>query len=69
MAEKSRYATKRESGRMMYGPGCCAHKLVITGERRAQMARLCKERDDAAKRSHDEKMQRRLVTPQREFYG
>lgn len=28
MAHKSKYAEKRESGRMMYGPGCCAHKVT-----------------------------------------
>ena len=68
--EKSRYATKRESGRMMYGPGCCAHNLVITAERRAQMSRMCKERDDTAKRAHEQKMARRLtIGDQREFYG
>lgn len=24
---KSRYAVKRASGKMMYGPGCCGHSL------------------------------------------
>lgn len=25
---KSRYATKRDQGQQMYGPGCCAHKVT-----------------------------------------
>lgn len=27
MQGESKYATKFKSGKMMYGPGCCAHKL------------------------------------------
>ncbi len=27
-ANRSHYAEKRESGKMMYGPGCCANKLT-----------------------------------------
>ena len=37
MAQKSKYATKRESGKMMYGPGCCGHK--ISDEKIAAMKR------------------------------
>lgn len=25
--KKSKYATKKERGNMMYGPGCCAHGI------------------------------------------
>lgn len=25
---KSKYAAKKESGRQMYGPGCCAHRIT-----------------------------------------
>lgn len=27
--QKSKYATKRDSGKQMYGPGCCGHKLTL----------------------------------------
>lgn len=26
----SRYSAKRNSGRQMYGPGCCAHRVTAT---------------------------------------
>lgn len=25
---KSKYAQKRDGGQQMYGPGCCAHKIM-----------------------------------------
>lgn len=28
---RSRYAEKLSSGRMMYGPGCCAHTTRVKG--------------------------------------
>lgn len=27
--KKSRYAEKKESGKQMYGPGCCAHSITM----------------------------------------
>lgn len=42
---KSKYAQKRESGKMMYGPGCCAHKTVITQEIRDKWRAKRDERD------------------------
>lgn len=26
---KSRYAEKRDGGKQMYGPGCCAHRITV----------------------------------------
>lgn len=30
VAHKSKYAAKKESGRQMYGPGCCAHSVTAS---------------------------------------
>lgn len=27
--KKSKYATKRDGGKQMYGPGCCGHKYTM----------------------------------------
>jgi hypothetical protein len=35
---KSKYAAKRASGNMMYGPGCCGHSYAITAEDRRKWA-------------------------------
>lgn len=40
MAKKSKYAAKRASGQMMYGPGCCAHDRVITEADRIRFAAM-----------------------------
>lgn len=29
---KSKYDAKVKSGRQMYGPGCCAHRVKVTSE-------------------------------------
>lgn len=34
--QESKYAKKRNSGKMMYGPGCCAHTI---GEKQIRDAR------------------------------
>lgn len=37
---ESKYAKKRASGRQMYGPGCCTHKVTSAQvERAAEAAR------------------------------
>lgn len=49
---KSRYATKRDSGQMMYGPGCCAHTVTdaqIAAAKRNARERL--EREEKAARA------------------
>lgn len=43
--KKSKYATKRASGNMMYGPGCCAHDRVITPADRERFAELRRENE------------------------
>lgn len=50
MANKSRYQTKRESGKMLYGPGCCAHTVTVAqveAAKRAAEKRHRVERFDA----------------------
>lgn len=42
---KSRYAEKRQSGRMMYGPGCCGHS-VTPAQLMANRRRVAKERGE-----------------------
>ncbi len=42
---RSHYAQKLESGQMMYGPGCCAHSVVITEADRREMRRLREAND------------------------
>lgn len=44
MANRSRYAEKRDSGQMMYGPGCCAHTITDS--------QIAKAKADAEKRGH-----------------
>lgn len=40
MSQQSHYATKRETSKMMYGPGCCANKMpdgqLASGKARRQ---------------------------------
>lgn len=45
---RSSYGQKRASGNMMYGPGCCAHK--VTPERIAAAKREAHERGHFAAR-------------------
>lgn len=52
-AGKSKYAAKKESGQQMYGPGCCANSLHITGEHRARWAQACRERDYGRRDHHE----------------
>lgn len=42
--KKSKYAKKRDSGKQMYGPGCCGHKLT--------MAQLDKHRAEVRESRH-----------------
>jgi hypothetical protein len=35
-SQESKYAKKRTSNKMMYGPGCCAHTVTDTDVRRAK---------------------------------
>lgn len=49
MKKKSKYAEKRESGNMMYGPGCCAHTVQITDAVRERMHKRKKEIEREAK--------------------
>lgn len=41
MKKKSKYAAKRESGKMMYGPGCCGNSIPMEKirENRAKVKR------------------------------
>lgn len=34
--KKSRYATKRDSGKQVYGPGCCAHSVSASAIERCK---------------------------------
>lgn len=46
----SHYARKRASGKMMYGPGCCAHSITdeqLARSREAAEKRRRRERFDA----------------------
>lgn len=36
MKKKSKYAAKRDSGRMMYGPGCCGNSIPMEKIREAR---------------------------------
>lgn len=46
MSQQSKYATKRESGKMMYGPGCCANKMS-DGQLASAKARRAQEWKDS----------------------
>jgi hypothetical protein len=43
---QSKYAAKVKAGNMMYGPGCCAHKLKLSIERIPNARRLRGEEEE-----------------------
>lgn len=43
----SKYAEKKNSGRMMYGPGCCAHTVSVSQIEAARVRMRQRERDEA----------------------
>jgi len=40
MSVRSQYTEKRESGKMMYGPGCCANKITDAQVSNAKSRRM-----------------------------
>lgn len=45
----SRYAAKVKSGNMMYGPGCCGHRIKVRSEDIPNARRLRGEEESKAK--------------------
>lgn len=44
---QSKYAAKLKAGNMMYGPGCCAHRIKLNIERIPNARRLRGEEEEA----------------------